>query len=1117
MESWGTLSCNAATNKCSGFDSVNNKLTEDGTLFKIPLRMTANVTNATITLTGEGLNNGFIPISPATPSFTITTSTAPQANNDSYTVAEGGTLTINAASGVLANDTDADPLTATLGTTTTNGTLNFSSDGSFTYTHDGGETTSDSFTYTASDGTETSGVATATITVTPVNDAPTADDKTASTNEDLAVAITLSGSDVDDDDNTLSFALATGPSNGSLAISGATATYTPTTGFSGTDSFTYTASDGNATSAPATVTITVVANNAAPVAQNIAAQTAEDAPVTVTLSATDGDSDPLTYAIASQPANGTLSVTGASATYTPAANYNGTDTFTYTANDGTVNSNAATVTITITAVNDAPSAQAVAVTTVEGQGVAFNLVGTDPDGDTLSYTVTTQPSNGTVIQTGASASYLPNANYFGTDTFEYTVSDGTLTSAAATVTVTITGTNDAPVAQDGAATTAEDAPAEITLGATDADNDALTFAVGTPSNGTVTVSGATATYTPAANFNGTDSFTFTASDGVETSNTATITLTVTPVNDAPTADAKTLTVAEDASGTVTLTGADVDGDNLTFAIATQATNGTATVDGSTATYTPNADFVGQDTFTYTANDGTADSQPATVTVTITPVNDAPIASDVTAAGEEDTAIEVTLSATDGDGDAVTFAVTDDPSNGSISLSGSVVTYTPNADFNGSDSFMFTASDGQATSEKATATITVQPVNDAPTAVSALAETTSDAAVEITLAGNDVDGDDLTFAISTAPFSGTASLDGNVVTYKANDGYVGTDAFAFTVSDGTATSAPAAVTIQILPARTFTIQIIHGGGSGLPDVMDVYYGTQLVASGLAAGTATAYIEQSLGAGDLVLAASPSTGPASGFTSFTPPWGQGDTATAVFASVGSNQANAQMIEYPSSAAASSSSSVDGTLVHASSRSAAVDVATISTDVDHTPLVFLASGLTFGSVSSTFAQAAESHVYRVESGGGQVVGEYQLDLSAAAGEGISLVLLDDAVSGSILLKGFRPNGSAMNGGIVTNTEEDGSLPGKFVLKGNYPNPFNPTTTISFDLPETSDVQVDVLDLLGRTMISVPLQSMSAGANRSISIDAADLTSGIYMYRVLARGVSNTWVKSGTMTLIK
>ncbi len=238
--------------------------------------------------------------------------------------------------------------------------------------------------------------------------------------------------------------------------------------------------------------------------------------------------------------------------------------------------------------------------------------------------------------------------------------------------------------------------------------------------------------------------------------------------------------------------------------------------------------------------------------------------------------------------------------------------------------------------------------------------------------------------------------------------------------------------------------------------------------------------------------------------------------MFAGAGSNPSNTQMIDFASSAAASSSSMVDGRMVHASSLSPAVDVTTITQDSDHTPLVSVASGLTFGSVSPVFSLAPEVHVFRVTAGA-TTVGEFQLDMTPAAGEMATYVIMDDTGVGTPVLRGFRPDGSSLDMGIVTDIQRDGSLPGSFVLRGNYPNPFNPSTTISFDLPEMADVQVDVLDLLGRSMISIPAQSMSAGVNRTVSIDAADLTSGIYMYRVMARGASKTWVKSGTMTLIK
>ena len=105
----------------------------------------------------------------------------------------------------------------------------------------------------------------------------------------------------------------------------------------------------------------------------------------------------------------------------------------------------------------------------------------------------------------------------------------------------------------------------------------------------------------------------------------------------------------------------------------------------------------------------------------------------------------------------------------------------------------------------------------------------------------------------------------------------------------------------------------------------------------------------------------------------------------------------------------------------------------------------------------------------------------------------------------------------GQVTDTEEDEVLPESFVLRGNFPNPFNPTTSIQFDLPEVAEVEITVLDLLGRTMLVVPYQTFSAGLNHTVRIDATDLTSGIYIYRVVARSVTETQVATGTMTLIK
>jgi hypothetical protein len=275
----------------------------------------------------------------------------------------------------------------------------------------------------------------------------------------------------------------------------------------------------------------------APVAGAQAVSTSVDAPLAITLTATDADGDPLTYAIATQPAHGTLTGTGASRTYAPAAGWTGSDSFTFTASDGIATSAPATVSITVTAVNAAPVADAQSVTTAEDTPVAITLTATDADGNPLTYAIATEPAHGTLTGTGASRTYAPAAGYSGPDAFTFTASDGIATSAAATVSITVTAVNSAPVADAQSVTTAEDAPVAITLTATDADGNPLTYAIATePAHGTLTGTGASRTYAPAAGYSGPDAFTFTASDGIATSALATVSITVTAAPPPPAVD-----------------------------------------------------------------------------------------------------------------------------------------------------------------------------------------------------------------------------------------------------------------------------------------------------------------------------------------------------------------------------------------------------------------------------------------------------------------------------------------------------------------------------------------------------------------------------------------------------
>ena len=348
---------------------------------------------------------------------------------------------------VLANDSDADgdTLTVTNLTQPSNGSVVLKGDFTVDYFPDSGFTGVVTFTYTANDGTGDSNTVTVTVTVsTAPNNLPVAVDDTASGEKNVnKINIIVLSNDSDADSDVMSVTNLTSPSNGSVVLKGdQTVDYFPDAGFAGVDTFTYTANDGTGDSGAATVTITV---NAAPVAVADAATTAVNAAVTVTVlgNDTDANSDTLTVTNLTQPTNGSASVNGNNTvTYTPDSAFAGADTFTYTANDGRVDSNVATVTITV---NAAPVAVNDADTTSVDVAVTVNVLGNDTDAnsDTLTVTNLIQPSNGSASVNGDNTvTYTPNTGWTGTDTFTYKANDGTVDSAnPATVTITVSASS----------------------------------------------------------------------------------------------------------------------------------------------------------------------------------------------------------------------------------------------------------------------------------------------------------------------------------------------------------------------------------------------------------------------------------------------------------------------------------------------------------------------------------------------------------------------------------------------------------------------------------------------------------------------------------------------------
>jgi VCBS repeat-containing protein len=824
-------------------------LAPDGSLVYTPNANFNGTDSFTYTAT-----DGIATSSPATVTITVTAvNDAPVAVPDTYAGTEDTPLVVNAATGVLANDTDVDgdPLTASLVSGPTNGSLTLNANGSFSYTPNANFNGADSFVYMANDGTADSLPTVVTLTIAAVNDTPVAVSDAYTTSEDTPLTVAAPGvlaNDTDADGDPLVATMLVAPTNGTVALApNGALVYTPNANFNGTDSFTYTATDGIATSAPATVTITVTAVNDAPVAIPDAYAATEDTPLIVNAATgvlandTDVDGDTLTSTVVTGPTNGVLTLNpNGSFTYTPNANFNGADSFTYVANDGTVDSLPTVVTLTIAPVNDTPVAADDAYTTAEDTPLTVTLPGvlandTDADGDPLVAAVAVGPTHGTLaLAPNGSLVYTPNANFNGTDTFTYTASDGVATSAPATVTITVTSVNDAPVGIPDAYAATEDTPLVVNAATgvlandTDADGDTLTAAVVTvPTKGVLVLNpNGSFTYTPNANANGADSFTYVANDGTANSLPTLVTLTIAPVNDTPVAVNDAYTTAEDTPLTVTLPGVlandtDADGDPLVAAVAVGPTHGTlALAPNGSLVYTPNANYNGTDTFTYTASDGVATSAPATVTITVTSVNDAPVAAPDAYNLAEDSPLIVNAANgvlandTDADGDTLTAVLVTGPTNGVLALSpNGSFTYTPNANFHGTDNFTYVANDGTANSLPTVVALTIASVNDAPVAVADAYGATEDtplivnAATGVLANDTDIDGDPLTAILNASPVNGTLVLNPNgSFTYTPNANFNGVDTFTYLANDGTANSLPTVVTLTVAPVNDAPVAV-----------------------------------------------------------------------------------------------------------------------------------------------------------------------------------------------------------------------------------------------------------------------------------------------------------------------
>ena len=744
------------------------------------------------------------------------------------------------------------------------------------------------FTASASDTAAPSQLGSGPITL---NVAPSADAQSVTVVEDTPRAITLTGTGAP----AFTFAIGQQPLHGSVSVTGATATYTPASNYTGADSFTFRVAQGALTSGFATVSLTVTAVNDAPTANPQTVSTPVSTAKSITLTGTDPEGSALTYSIQSNPQHGSISGgNGAVRTYTPANGYQGADSFTFRVNDGALNSTNATVTVEVgpplpawadvmvtltdapdpvalgsnvvyTALvhNNGPAAATGATLTIPYSTADFNFLsatgascagtplvcalGTIPNGGNVTVALTLKAANrgGVTVSTTATVSATP---------FDYNTANSSSTQTTA-VTGSATPTADLAVSQA--------APATVSFGA--AASFAITVTNNGPSNATAVVltntftaatatvvsatgsqglcsnlpglvtcsvgslaSGATATYTIAFTASGSGTITNTATvsgaqtDGTPANNTAARSVTVNNRN--PTATDDVATILEDTPAAISVLGNDTDpdGDTLTITLAGNGLHGTTSIVGNAVRYAPAANYNGPDSFSYTIGDGHGGSASATVAINVIAVNDVPtfvmqtgnLTYSANAGPQSVAAWASGMSAGPADeaGQLLNFIVGNDnhllfsvqPSidtlTGTLTLTPSpsatpgVANITVWLQDNGG-----TLNGGIDTTAPRTFTIAVTAPNFAPTAVTDNATTNEDTPAIIAVLSNDTDPENDTLSVTgtTPPSHGGVVVNPDkTITYSPAQDYNGADSFTYTVDDGHGHTAIGTVNLTV---------------------------------------------------------------------------------------------------------------------------------------------------------------------------------------------------------------------------------------------------------------------------------------------------------------------------------
>ena len=531
-------------------------------------------------------------------------------------------------------------------------------------------------------------------------------------------------------------------------------------------------------------------SNQAPVALGVAEGTSlsvvEGQKLTLTLRGNDPEGAPITYIRVGSPTKGVLSGRAPNLVYSANLGQQGEDSFSFKVNDGQADSPVFTVQIVVETANVAPVALAQVLTTEPGSVLKIRLAGTDLEGDPLTYRVVTTPSYGTLTGKAPELAYAARPGFTGLDSLEFVANDGRKDSKPQTVWIVVSAGNAAPTASDQRLEMNEDAISSFKLIGSDPEGSPVTYQLVTlPSNGKLSGTAPSLTYTPNQDFNGRDSLTFRVSDGVRLSEEATVSWVVQPVNDIPVGTDQRVDFTNGVPRQITLSGSDVDGDKLTFRVLIPPQRGTLAGVPPGLTYTPAVGSAVEDSFTFEVFDGQAKSVPAKVTLTPRAGNRPPIAAGMNLAVIEDTPFKLQLSGTDPDGDLLSYEIVAPPTRGQLSGTAPNLVYTPATNTSGLDKFAFRVGDAQATSAPAEVLILVSPVNDAPVLMP-VADSVIDAGKPWGLRLNALDVDipaqNLAFSLLQGPVGMKIDAGGNL-TWTPGAQQLGDQLVEVSVSDG----------------------------------------------------------------------------------------------------------------------------------------------------------------------------------------------------------------------------------------------------------------------------------------------------------------------------------------------